>query len=577
MNFTSLLRNLSSLPHPPSRSPYPHSSRIYVSLSPRDLIETLLSQSAWGPHQLQEWEELQTELVKYNDDLHNKMAAIVGCLITAIEQREEIKSGLVLNGGVYSGSQVDPPKNPKAIVRLFLHNASLLRPGGFQRLQEFLTKCVGDCVSEGFVIRPVLEMANVLVRFGVNSEIIDDDFDLLSSFNARTEGVNNDNVDSLGLVTKRVDATSSYKLPQQNCGICSENFYSPLVGFETTSFRGFAGQLVCPSMFRDLSDYVLNFPFEKYGEYADLMPEILSSGDKFGCLAPVPALYWSLNERNEEEIRTISSIPFPFILISGQSDSDSPSKYSQILANPNLKWWFGQNGDLNLNKDFIEKFTAIPIGINCYDTARGLSEFYRNYRTHSEKESENKKNSLLFLVNFSTSTNAVQRAKVKSFFCGDRTNAYAKVTKCIQWDGLQGQHRNIGSVDTVKEHFRLMSKFKYVVSPAGHGRDTHRVWEALYVGSVPVVKRTGTVLDTLYDGLPVLVVEDFDENNLVLEELEDMWENKFKQMFATEAVQKRLRRDYYHDIIESKRIEILDELGMSNVDEKRGQCWRYGI
>ena len=45
----------------------------------------------------------------------------------------------------------------------------------------------------------------------------------------------------------------------------------------------------------------------------------------------------------------------------------------------------------------------------------------------------------------------------------------------------------------------------------GHGMDCHRTWEALMLGSVVIVKKSQ--LDSLYEDLPVLIVNDWTELN----------------------------------------------------------------
>ena len=61
------------------------------------------------------------------------------------------------------------------------------------------------------------------------------------------------------------------------------------------------------------------------------------------------------------------------------------------------------------------------------------------------------------------------------------------------WDGFARE---------VRDH-------KFVLSPLGHGLDCHRTWETLLLGGIPVVK-SGT-LDSLYDGLPVVILDDWTE------------------------------------------------------------------
>ena len=48
--------------------------------------------------------------------------------------------------------------------------------------------------------------------------------------------------------------------------------------------------------------------------------------------------------------------------------------------------------------------------------------------------------------------------------------------------------------------------FAFVLCPAGGGMDCHRTWEALLLGCIPIVKRFNVPCDTIYDELPVLMV-----------------------------------------------------------------------
>ena len=45
-----------------------------------------------------------------------------------------------------------------------------------------------------------------------------------------------------------------------------------------------------------------------------------------------------------------------------------------------------------------------------------------------------------------------------------------------------------------------MAKAKFALSPGGTGPDTYRTWEALLVGTIPIVKTSQ--LDNLYSDLP---------------------------------------------------------------------------
>ncbi|MBA3752153.1 hypothetical protein H0X06_05190, partial [Candidatus Dependentiae bacterium] len=51
----------------------------------------------------------------------------------------------------------------------------------------------------------------------------------------------------------------------------------------------------------------------------------------------------------------------------------------------------------------------------------------------------------------------------------------------------------------------------FVLSPPGLAPDCYRNWEALLVGSIPVVKTSQ--LDPLFKNLPVLIIENWEDLN----------------------------------------------------------------
>ena len=64
-----------------------------------------------------------------------------------------------------------------------------------------------------------------------------------------------------------------------------------------------------------------------------------------------------------------------------------------------------------------------------------------------------------------------------------------------------------------KKFSRLSEKFKFVACPQGNGIDTHRFWETLYRGSIPVVLRSNWSAKINELGVPVIELTswDFDE------------------------------------------------------------------
>jgi hypothetical protein len=56
-----------------------------------------------------------------------------------------------------------------------------------------------------------------------------------------------------------------------------------------------------------------------------------------------------------------------------------------------------------------------------------------------------------------------------------------------------------------------MSQSKYVISPPGEGIDCHRIYEAIFFNSIPILKRSQ--MDDFYRTLPVLIVEKWSDVN----------------------------------------------------------------
>lgn len=70
-----------------------------------------------------------------------------------------------------------------------------------------------------------------------------------------------------------------------------------------------------------------------------------------------------------------------------------------------------------------------------------------------------------------------------------------KNTRWIHW--LQAMRR--------ADLWTSMGRSAFMICPSGQGNDTHRVWETLALGRIPIVDRTST--SQVYDGLPVWMVD----------------------------------------------------------------------
>ncbi len=62
--------------------------------------------------------------------------------------------------------------------------------------------------------------------------------------------------------------------------------------------------------------------------------------------------------------------------------------------------------------------------------------------------------------------------------------------------------------------WKNMLDYAFVLSPFGNGMDCHRTWEALLCGCIPIVR--SSVFDELFEGLPVLIVDKWEDVSLEL-------------------------------------------------------------
>lgn len=57
--------------------------------------------------------------------------------------------------------------------------------------------------------------------------------------------------------------------------------------------------------------------------------------------------------------------------------------------------------------------------------------------------------------------------------------------------------------------YTFLANYSLVLCPRGNGVDTHRAWETLYVGRIPVV--LSSAMDAAFSGLPVMILKSWDD------------------------------------------------------------------
>ena len=171
----------------------------------------------------------------------------------------------------------------------------------------------------------------------------------------------------------------------------------------------------------------------------------------------------------------------PYVLISSNSDDPSPGPYVERLNDTTLSAWFGQNGDAE-----HPKFYPLPIGFPNQRWDHGNLTTLLEEATQSQVVQASK----LLYVNLDIATNPRRQGII------DHLKAWQIV------DTLFFAERR-----SHQQYLKDVKESMFVLSPPGNGLDCHRTWEAIFMGSIPVVASHS--FDESSASSPVLVVKDF--------------------------------------------------------------------
>jgi hypothetical protein len=181
-----------------------------------------------------------------------------------------------------------------------------------------------------------------------------------------------------------------------------------------------------------------------------------------------------------------------FIIFCALEDTEIDSRVSSLIPQNVLK--------IHAVNAFTSspKVQALPNGIQRpIDVDNSYHEFVYKYLNNRRKDlirrirAKSQTSSLLF-VSINIGTNP-ERKNIQEFFMGKK---WVKV-----------QQKRLKRRDYLKK----LHQYPFTLCPQGNALgDTHREWEALYTGSVPVLERT-PYLEEIHKGNPVLFVDKFQE------------------------------------------------------------------
>ena len=155
------------------------------------------------------------------------------------------------------------------------------------------------------------------------------------------------------------------------------------------------------------------------------------------------------------------------------------------LSPPNcVVEWFSQNVDI-----IHDRVESIPIGLenDCWYPEKKVKMIEKL------KELRNYKN--LVYMNHNIATNPAKRTKPY------------ELLKDKSWVTTNMGENGYGFdsyLDNIYNH-------KFVICPEGNGIDTHRIWECLYMGTIPIVKKN--INNWFYNEMPILYINEWEEIN----------------------------------------------------------------
>ena len=96
-----------------------------------------------------------------------------------------------------------------------------------------------------------------------------------------------------------------------------------------------------------------------------------------------------------------------------------------------------------------------------------------------------------------------------------------------------------------EQFFERLSSSKYSICPRGNGIDTFRLWDSLYLGTIPIVVKEALFHKELED-LPILFLESPEEFSKLTN---DFLESKYQDMLNKEWNYEKLKLSYWRSLI----------------------------
>ena len=257
----------------------------------------------------------------------------------------------------------------------------------------------------------------------------------------------------------------------------------------------------------------------------------ISDGDTVFCVNSSIELLF--NHVKNENLKNL-------ILITSQTDDKISKKSIKKLPKQFSRWY-------SINVDCTDpQLISIPLGLsNGYDKNLDLDDNLINIDLNNFTK---RKENLLYL-SFEDNTNIRHRSGLKNYFSQ------------FEWAKI------LYKKNEIVEYENDLRISNFVLCPQGNGIDTHRIWETLYCGSIPIIE--DHIGFNQFKNLPIMFVDDFYkiskkslENFLDTLQVQDIdmidfnyWKNEiFKKNYDSEYTVTKIINKKTFNYISSKNI-----------------------
>jgi len=175
-------------------------------------------------------------------------------------------------------------------------------------------------------------------------------------------------------------------------------------------------------------------------------------------------------------------------------NSDHHIDETRYLRGPSCNQWFAQNKDCRADN-------VIPIPIGIENMVLRKNETSQNGIYSSQVRGAHQKGLLLDKIN------GLCIEKKDLAYMNFNINTFPNLRQFV-WDNCVNESWVTTTKNLTMEKFYFdIASHKFVFSPRGNGVDCHRTWEALYLRTIPIVKRCRHTKE--FEDLPIFFVDNW--------------------------------------------------------------------